>query len=195
LHRLHLAIPDFEISCVVALWATTILSHRPGRKCDPEENFNMPTATSHKAVAFRDEFASRFAIRSSLAQTKGYSATDQAPTLLVGAAATTEEGFFLKICTIAQPNVDVLGLQQYVYANHRAQIVFEANYAGATDSVADVQKWGSHLPAIAMLGRMGLRVEVYEETNGTVPSESSIVAGKLKATFEPNEQYPMMASM
>lgn len=152
-------------------------------------------ATTAKAIAFRDEFASEFAVRSTLAQTKSFSATDSAPLLLVGAASTGSEGFFLKIATYLNPNTDVLGAAQTVFANHVAQIAIEANFAGTTDNVADVQKWGSHLPAIAMLAQRGLRVEVYEETNGTAPSETTITGTKLKATFDPHYQYPLMASM
>jgi hypothetical protein len=153
-------------------------------------------ATTQKAIDFMKDFAAEMKARKSgLAQTPGFSATDSSPTLLVGAASTGNEGFFLKLATYTSPNKDILGLTQNVYANHIAQIAFEANYASTSDNIADVQQWGSHLPAISILARMGLRVEVYEETNGTAPSETTIAASKLKATFEGHLQYPLIGSM
>jgi hypothetical protein len=149
-------------------------------------------ATTQKAISISQEFASEFKQRSSLAQTAGFSATDGGPTLLVGAATAGAEGFFLKISLFANLNKDALGLTQNTYANHIAQIAYEAN--PSSGSGADVEKWASHLPAIAMLAMRGIRIEVYEETNGTAPSETTIAAAKLKASFEPHVQYPQMAS-
>jgi hypothetical protein len=152
-------------------------------------------ASTYKAIAVRDELASAFSIRiPTLAQVKSFD-TNGNPALLVGAASTGNEGFYVKISPVASLGFDVIGNAQTNYSNHVAQIVFEANYAGTTDSVADVQKWASKLPAIALLARLGMRVEVYEETNGTAPVDSSIAAGKLKASFEPSVQFGIIGDM
>lgn len=152
-------------------------------------------ATAPKAFALIADIASELSLRSSvsaLAQTQSTD-TDGFPTLLVGAASTTAEGFFLKIAPETSLFKDAIGNTQVKYTGLVAQVVFEANYAGSSDGVADVQKWTSKLPIIAMLGAKGLKIEVYESSNGTAPTAAGIAANKLKATFELSAKWGSLA--
>jgi hypothetical protein len=151
-------------------------------------------ASTARAIAWRDDLASELAKRLSLTVTKSF-ASDGAPALLVGAAAGGADGFYLKLTPVSTIAKDVLGLSQNVYTPHVAQVAFEADYAGATDSVANVVTQKTQLTILGCLVAKGVKVEWYESATGTAPSESTIVAGNLKASFEIHPQYPGMASL
>lgn len=79
---------------------------------------------------------------------------------------------------------DILGNTANDYSHHVYQLCTEANYAGATDSVADVMTAVELLPIIVELGRKGSFVEWHQTASGTVPSVAAIDAGtNLKATW------------
>lgn len=152
-------------------------------------------ATTAKALAWREEIAAELRLRlSAIAQTKAF-ASDQAPTLLLGTGLTTTDSVFIKIAPVTSLQVDVLGLAQTVFTPHVIQMVIEANYEGATDTVLDVGTWATRLAVIGVLVSKGVKVELYVMANGSTLSASGITSGNLKATFENHVQYPGMTSL
>lgn len=112
------------------------------------------------------------------------------PVLTLSADATPATGE--KVAVIRCKNVvgtgmtDVLGTTQTVFSPHLLQICTEANFAGATDNVADILTPLELLPLVAGCAKRGIVVEWYQSANGTVPSTTQISSTTLKATWQPN---------
>jgi hypothetical protein len=78
---------------------------------------------------------------------------------------------------------------------HVVKVNIEANYAGTTDTVADVNTLAELTLLIGTLVSKGARVEVYQSSNGTAPNATDINdSTKLVAVYEPNVQFPMLSS-
>lgn len=152
-------------------------------------------ATTQKAIDLLKDVAAELKLRRpALAQVLGFDA-DGNPTLREGGGSAGNDGFFLRIKPVDTIQKDVLGLTQQVFTPHVAQLAFEANFAGTTDNVADVQVWATKLAVLGALIARGVKVEVYESANGTFPVVGSLVAANLKASFEISEKYRMLASI
>lgn len=111
------------------------------------------------------------------------------PVLTLSADASPVAGEKVVVIRI-KPSVlgspkDVLGNPAFAFGPHVIQLCTELNYAGTTDSVADILTAVELLPVLIEIGRKGNIVEWHQTANGTVPSTSAIDAGtNLKATWQ-----------
>ena len=139
-----------------------------------------------KAIAIAHEIADELAKRLSITVTEGFD-TNGNPTILAGAASAGSTGAFIRVKTDWSDNsaqVDGLGFAQRVYTPHIVQVAFEANYAGATDNVADTNAWPVLLPVLGTVLARGAKTEVWLETYGSAPSVTTFdTANKKKAEF------------
>lgn len=151
-------------------------------------------ATTKKALAMAEELVSELKQRqSALAVALTYD-SDQNPLIRVGSGANGAAGGLIKIMPIVWPLAkDVLGLSAEMFHPHVVRLNVEANAAGGAG--ADINTWAVQLLLVAACVSKGARTEVYESTNGTAPNATDINdATKLKATWEPSSQYPMISS-
>lgn len=153
-------------------------------------------AASKKAQALADEMISELAQRqSALAVTKSYD-TDGSPLIRVGTGVIGAKGGLIKVTNIDWPLAkDVLGLTAEIFTPSVIKLNVEANYAGATDNVADINDWATQLLLMGICLARGARVEVYQSANGTAPNATDINdITKRVAVYEPSAQYPMISS-
>jgi hypothetical protein len=151
-------------------------------------------ATTYKALAIANELVSELRQRTSLTVALSFD-TDSSPLITVGAGVVGGQNALIKVLPISWANAkDVLGNTAIQYGPQKVQVAFEANYAGATDSVEDAVTWSTKLLILGAAFARGTRVELYESANGVVPVAGTLVAGNLKASFEPSAQYPMVSS-
>lgn len=121
--------------------------------------------------------------------------TDQSPLVKVGTGASGAKGCLIKVVPQDWPLAkDILGLTANVFAPHKIQLVFEANFAGTTDNVADNNSWVEKLAILGVVVLKGTRVEIYESPYGATVGAEDIVAGNLKATFDGSLQYGMLSN-
>lgn len=121
--------------------------------------------------------------------------SDGSPMLSIGTGVAGTDGAFLKLTPITSLFKNIVGNTQDVFCPHIAQLVFEADFAGTTDNVANSVTAKTKLNLVAMLAARGLRIEWYESAYGTFPVEASITSGNLKATFDLHPQYGLQAGM
>jgi hypothetical protein len=153
-------------------------------------------ATTKKALAMAEELVSELKQRqSALAVALSYD-TDGNPLVKVGSGVAGTKGGLIKIMPISWPLAkDVLGLSAEMFHPHVVRLNVEANYAGTTDNVADINTWVEQLLLVGVVISKGARVEVYLSTNGTAPNATDINdATKMVAAWENNQQYPMLSS-
>ena len=152
-------------------------------------------AISAKALVIMEKLKGELAQRlPALAQVSS-SDTDSYPLLRIGAASPGATGALIKVRAQAWTTaVDALGLSQDVYTPHVIQVVIEANFAGTTDNVADVNTPATIHQIHSTLAGMGCRVELYSATNGGAPATSDIVAAKLVSTWDPLLPFGMIAN-
>lgn len=150
-------------------------------------------ATSEKArmIALRIAEDLKFRIGAlALAETVG---TSGDPVINIGAGTDRSASATIRVVPMGFPLAkDVLGNASNVYTPHTVQLATEANYAGATDNIADNltrQQLGDILVSCISTG---CTMEWYEEADGTGPSETTIAANKLKATLKQNPYQPLM---
>lgn len=153
-------------------------------------------ATTKKALAMADEMVSELKQRqSALAVSLSYD-SDQNPLIRVGPGTNGAKGGLIKIAPIDWPLAkDVLGLSAEMYTPHVVKLNVEANFAGTTDNVADINTWVEQLLLVSACVTRGARTEVYLSTNGTAPNATDINdVTKRVAVYEPSAQYPMISS-
>ncbi len=106
---------------------------------------------------------------------------------------TTEKNLFIRVK--AQPwglAKDVLGLTAQIYTPTVIEYAIEANPAGG--SGADNFTIGEAATIAMTIGKRGTRVDVYQETAGTVPSVTTFdTASKRLASFAPELYWPLLA--
>lgn len=96
--------------------------------------------------------------------------------------AAGEKVVVMRMKSIPTPGAkDAIGLTAQSYSHHVIQICTEANFAGATDNVADILGPVELLPVLIDAGRQGSYVEWYVTANGTVPSVAAIDAAAAPA--------------
>lgn len=136
------------------------------------------------AAEIRDELAKRFATVSAVG----------ADAILIGTGAAGSQSATVKVIDAAAPTgaVDGIGLQQRTYGTPVVvQVVVE------TSGSANVAVLNS-LNLLTLLGSLsfrGSRIELYMSANGDDPVAAEIVAGNLKATFDPNLKYKLQAEI
>jgi hypothetical protein len=156
-------------------------------------------ANSYKALAIAHELADRLKQRlpAALKVTESFD-TDGNPLISIndGTPIAGEANAILKVAAIAWPEVkDVLGLDQTVFTPHVISLATEADYAGATDNVADPMTRAQLLPILGQALAMGCRVDWYESATGVAPSAATIAdATKLKATYQPDVYHALVSN-
>jgi hypothetical protein len=111
-----------------------------------------------------------------------------------GSAATTEDNIF--ICVRPRDwslQKDIIGHDQPVYTPSVIQLAVEAPASGV--GLARFVTIAHALTVLAACLKRGARTEYWEETNGTVPSITTFnTASKMKASNEPDLDYPLLSS-
>lgn len=151
--------------------------------------------TTKKAQVFAADLAQELALRlPALTLTESLD-TDGNPLVQLGAAASASPGFLLKVMPLDWPLAkDILGLTAQIFTPHKIQVLVEANFAGTTDNVADVNTWAVLLPVLGAVILKGTRVEMYQRANGTAITSADFTSGNLKSTFDGSLVYGMLSS-
>lgn len=149
-------------------------------------------ATTKKALAMADEIVSELKQRqTALTVTLSFD-SDQNPLVKLGTGTAGQKNALIKVMPIDWPLAkDVLGLAEVVFTPHKVLVAFEANNAAGAG--ADVNDWATLLVALGVALSRGARLEVYESANGDSPDADDLIAGNLKASFEPSMQYGMLS--
>ncbi len=151
-------------------------------------------ANSYKAQAIANELGDKLKQRmaAALAPVASFD-TDGYPLLTLGAGAPGGANFVIKVAAVAWTlPQDVLGLAQNVFTPHTISIVTEADPAGG--SGADPTTRAQLLPVIAQCLSMGCQTDWYESANGVAPTAGAIVAGNLKATYQPDVYHALVSN-
>lgn len=153
-------------------------------------------ATTKKALAMADELISDLNQRQSALTVSLSYDTDSNPLVKVGTGTAGQPGALIKVMPISWPLAkDILGLTAEIFTPHVIRLNVEANFAGTTDNVADINTWAQQLLLVAAVVSKGARVEVYLSANGTAPNATDInTATLMVASYESNAQYPMVSS-
>lgn len=124
--------------------------------------------------------------------------TDGNPVITLSAdvdPATGEKVIVLRLKPVSWPTaINVLGGTPDIYGPHVIQICTEANYAGATDSVADILTPAELLPVLGDVITKGITVEWFVSANGTVPATTQMTDANLKATYSADLYNGMLVS-
>lgn len=114
--------------------------------------------------------------------------TDGNPILTFSADATPAAGekvVVIRIKPISRSTaLTSIGTAADIYAPHLIQICTEANYAGTTDSVADILTPVEILPVLGDVISRGAITEWYVSASGTLPAVAEMTTANLKATYE-----------
>lgn len=153
-------------------------------------------ATTQKALSMANDIVSELSQRQSALAVSLSFDTDGSPLIQVGAGTAGSAGGIIKVQPISWPNaLDVLGLTAQIFHPHVIKLGLEANYAGTNDNIADINTAAQLTLLMGIVLTRGTRVEVYQSTNGTAPSATTLAdSTKLVASWEPNAQYPMVSS-
>jgi hypothetical protein len=146
-----------------------------------------------KAHSIAKDIASNLKLRQSgLAVTESID-SDQLPLVRIGTGVAGTAGALIKVVPQDWPLAkDILGLTALQFGPHKIQVVVEANPSGGAG--ADINTWAQKLPILGEVLLRGCRVEIYESANTNAPGPEDIVAGNLKATFDPHPQFGMIAN-
>jgi hypothetical protein len=106
--------------------------------------------------------------------------------------ATTEQNIFIRVKAIAWAlTKNVLGLDQEVFTPSVVQLAIEAGDDATDQFLADT----TLLYVLGEVMTLGTRVELWKETNGTVPAVTTFnTANKQKAVYEASLYFPMQAA-
>ncbi len=155
--------------------------------------------TTHKALQLSAELADelRKRVKATLPYCVESTDSDGNPVITLSADATPAAGE--KVIVIRTKPMDwplakdVLGLAAGKFTPHTVQICTEANYAGATDSVADILTMVELMPVLLTVGSRGTKVESYVSTNGTVPSTTVLDDATKKVAEYANLYWSLQA--
>lgn len=151
-------------------------------------------ATSFKAQAIANQLADLLKARGlgSLGLVQSFD-TDQNPLISIGSGAAGSANFIIKVTPVILPDSqDVLGNASIAYSPHVIQLCTEADPAAGAG--ADPTTRQQLLNVLGQIGRMGARQEWYESASGVAPSAAALIAGNLKASFEPDPYWPMIGN-
>jgi hypothetical protein len=88
---------------------------------------------------------------------------------------------------------DVLGTAQTVYTPHVIDVATEVS--GVATGIMDYVSVAHALQILTSCAKRGTRLELWEETNGTIPSETTFAtAAKMKASIEAELYWPLLSS-
>lgn len=142
-----------------------------------------------KAIALAHEIADKLKLRlSALALVESFD-TDGNPVIAVGPQTAGSASITIKVMpqdwSLAK---DVIGQSANIYAPTIIQFGTEADYAGATDNVADPLTPAQLLAALGECLSRGCRLDWYQTATGTAPTIANTIfaAAKLKASFQPD---------
>ncbi len=91
-------------------------------------------------------------------------------------------------------NTNSIGQTMDVFTPHVMELCTEANYAGATDNVADILTGAELGPTLLCIGKRGTRVDWFVSANGTLPATTEMVAANLVMTYDAEQFWGMQAS-
>lgn len=150
--------------------------------------------TTYKAQALANQLADWLKARglSSLGLTQSFD-TDLNPLISIGSGSIGSANFIIKVAPIAWPLAeDIFGNAAIQYAPHVIQMVTEANPVGGAG--ADILTPQQLMNVLNQCQLMGCQMEWYESANGVAPTAAAIIAGNLKATFNPDVYYPLISN-
>lgn len=151
-------------------------------------------STTKKALDIAAELLAELKVRLPALAASQTLDTDSNPVIQFGAATAGSAGFLIKVRPISWPlSQDVLGNASTIFTPHVCQLATEANFAGTTDNVADVNTPAIVLTMISALAARGTKVEWYNSASGTAPTTATLTSGNLKGTWD-NLYYPMVSS-
>lgn len=151
----------------------------------------MAFVSNYKAIELAHELAAKLTQRlnGALALTEGFDA-DGCPTISIGSGSAGQKNFFIKLANVDWALAkDSLGLSAGAYGPEVVMLATEANYAGATDNVADILDLQNLLNVIALCVQTGCQVQWYQSASGTAPTTSTVAAANLKASFWPSAKW------
>src|SRR3954470_4450865 len=121
-------------------------------------------AVSYKAIALSNSVLDKLKARlnGSLTAVQSFD-TDGYPLINIGPGTAGSASFLIKIAAASWPKgLDALGLAQNVFTPHIIQLATEADYAGATDNVADPTTRAQLGLVLGQLFGMGCQLDWYE---------------------------------
>lgn len=151
--------------------------------------------SDHKSASLANDIADELKLRfAPLAVVESFDANSN-PMISVGAGVAAGRNAIIIVKPIDWPLAkDVLGLPATVYNPHVIQLVTEANYAGATDSVADAVPPADLLKLLAVVTKRGTKVEWYQSATGVAPTAAAAIAGNLKASIDADLYWGNLSS-
>lgn len=156
-------------------------------------------ASSYKAVASANELFSELTKRlPALAATSSQSFdTNGNPTIVVastGTPATTQKNAFIRIQPQANPTaLTSIGTTPDLFVPTVIQVATEAPAAG-TGHTSDFFSPSDLINLYGTLFARGMRLELYQSANGTVPVVGTLIAANLQVAFEANIYWGMLSS-
>jgi hypothetical protein len=148
---------------------------------------------SFKAQELAHNLASELKIRmSDLVVTESFD-TNGDPTIFIGALTAGSRSAIIRVKAIDWPLAkDVLGLASTIYTPHVIQLLTESNpTAGAG---ADILTAQDELTLIATIAKRGTLVEWYKTANTVAVTVAAIITGNLKASYDAELYWNMLAS-
>lgn len=154
----------------------------------------MATNPTFKATMLAQRLAESLKIRMTGLAFVESVGTNGDPIISIGPGTTRGANAVIRIVPEPTPTAkDIFGNASPNPATpHIVQLATEANFAGTTDNIADNltrQQLGNILCDVF---GTGCYVEWYEEADGTVPSETTFAANKLKASIAQNLWQQLM---
>lgn len=150
---------------------------------------------SYKAIATARQLKDNLGLRFPAVAVAESVDADGFPTIRVGTGIAGAPGAFIRIKQEASINTDVIGHTQTVFTPHIIQLALEANYAGADDSIADVNSWSLLLPLVAECILPGTKVEMWLEANGTAPSATTFATPAKKVASFDSLIWPLVGTI
>lgn len=150
-------------------------------------------STSYKAQVVRDtlkgDLALRLPVITAANSIAGFDVNGDA-TLAIGTGTAGTQSAFIRVKGVAGFGKDILGTTQNVFTPHIIQLALE------TSTIASVTLMTTANLTLLLgeLLKFGVRVDLYLSANTVAPVVGTITGAPL-ASFEPQIQYPLMASM
>jgi hypothetical protein len=152
----------------------------------------MSYTNPSKAIALAHELADKLKVVFAGKTVAESYDTDGNPLISVndGSPAAGEANLVIKVAPISWPLAkDVIGQSANIYSPSVIQLVTEANPTGGAG--ADILTAQQLLWALGLIVLRGTAVEWYQSANGVAPTAAAIIAGNLKATWQPDLYFGM----
>lgn len=146
-------------------------------------------AATKKALALAEDIASELKLRQTALPVSVSADTDGNPLVFLGTGVAGTKNTIFKVLNVVWPLAkDILGLESQVFTPHVIRVGFEAPTTTAAADT-DPNTLQDKLLSLAVALSRGTRVEVYESAAGDSPDADDLIAGNLKASYEPSFQY------